>query len=195
MNLNETNLPDFLLADLYKNNIVVIDNEQPGAAIPKTESIGSKKKSAIQETEVSRDISPNNIPRPLAFLGNNEKNIAIVVMEDAAIHLQDDLLDVLSPILTACKLNLADVAIVNTHTQTVTVQALKNELSPKVVLLFGVSTKTIDLPFSIPDYKVQLFDDCNYLQAASLQTMKGVSNEIKDEKRKLWSCLKTIFNL
>lgn len=195
MNFNEATLPDFLIADLYKNNLVLVDNELPISAKPEISNNASERLEEVEKKIEELVIAPKKTKEPLAFLGKNQKNISIVVLDDQAIHLQDDLLEILSTILSACKLNLADVAIVNSHAQIITASILKNELSPKVVLLFGVATTTIELPFSIPDYKIQQFDNCNYLQAATLSKMRGATGEVKDEKRKLWACLKTLFNI
>lgn len=187
-------LPDFVLADLYKDSLVVVDKE-----IHATKKSNNTQKPAVDEemilvnpdTEKTSD-TPN---KPLAFLGNNGKHISIIVKDATAIHLDDALLQILSAILTACKLNLADVAIVNMHAQQVNDSILRNELSPSIVLLFGVETASIGLPFSIPDYKVQPFNNCAYVQAASLTKMTGTTTEAKMEKSKLWLCLKDIFNV
>ncbi len=193
MSFADNNLPDFLLADLYKNSLVLVDNDVTIKTKPETKHIIS------EEINQSFD-EPLIIPRkaanePLAYLGNNGKHICIVVKDEQAIHLQDELLNILSAILGACKLNLADVAIVNTKTQDVNDEILRKSLSPKTVLLFGVTTNEVDLPFSIPDYKVQGFNNCNYLQVAGLEIMKGASNEAKLEKSKLWVCLKSLFGI
>jgi hypothetical protein len=195
MSFNKINLPDVLLADLYKEGLVVLEKES-----------GTRKKSIHEEkpgheTEAMPvNKTPSEIPdveteRTLSWLGDNLKHISIIVKDDQAIHLQDELLDILSAILGACKLNLADVAIINMHNQQVSEARLKTELNPSAVLLFGIETSQIALPFSIPDYKIQQFSNCSYLQAASLEKMKGSSTEAKVEKSKLWVCLKTLFSV
>jgi hypothetical protein len=193
MNFNKIILPDFMFADLYKGNLVLADNDIKTAVSP----------IAGQETEAPGDTAPvgkkntkspaTQASKPLSYLGSNNKHISIIVSDNDAIHLQDELLEILSAILSACKLNLADVAIINAATQPVTDKVLRQELSPRVVLLFGIETSAVDLPFSIPMYKTQSFNNCTYLQAASLEIMRGSTNEAKVQKSKLWVCLKTIF--
>lgn len=195
MSLADKNLPDFLLADLYKNSLVLVDNDVAIKIKPETKPIISEESSPPFIKDEPLIITRKAANEPLAYLGNNGKNICIVVKDDQAIHLQDELLNILSAILGACKLNLADVSIVNTKTQDVNDHILRKNLSPKTVLLFGVTTNEVDLPFSIPDYKVQAFNNCNYLQVAGLDKMKGVSNEAKLEKSKLWVCLKSLFGI
>jgi hypothetical protein len=188
-------LPDSMIADLYKDSLVLIENELNSTApTAQNEAPGNTEEMIL----VSEKATVKTIAQPartLSWLGSNNKNISIIVNDDTSLHLQDELLQILSNILSACKLNLADVAIINTAAQAVTHSALRKELSPRVVVLFGVATKTIDLPFSIPMYKTQSFDNCTYLQAASLEQMKGASNEAKLEKSRLWVCLKTIFGI
>jgi hypothetical protein len=193
MSFHKMILPDGMLADLYKDSLVLIDNElKPGGRVKK-EKVRENAEEMILASEKAPVQTIAQQKKSLSWLGSNNKHISIIVNNENAIHLQDELLEILSAILSACKLNLADVAIVNTAAQQVMDNELRKELSPDVVLLFGVETKTIDLPFSIPMYKTQSFNNCTYLQAAPLQTMKGASNDAKLEKTKLWFCLKAIF--
>lgn len=195
MSFEKINLPDVLLADLYKQCVVVIDNEistnRQTHTLPPPEKTKREKQATVSDEKIP--VTDNS--KPLSYLGNNKKNISIIVKDEQAIHLQDELLDILSAILSACRLNLADVAIINMRSQQVNDTRLNNELQPASVLLFGTETSEIGLPFSIPDYKIQQFNNCAYLQASSLEKMKGASTEAKVEKSKLWVCLKTLFNV
>jgi hypothetical protein len=195
MSFEKIQLPPFMLSDLYPDNLVLIENELKTEKNPGKAKTG---KAADPGTPVTAKEAVQNIAgtgKPLSWLGNNNRNISIVVNDEQAIHLQDELVDILSAILSACKLNLADVAIVNISTQPVTDTLIRQELSPRVVLLFGVETTAVDLPFSIPMYKTQDFNHCTYLQVAALEKMSGHSNEAKLEKSRLWVCLKTIFGI
>ena len=186
-------LPDFLLADLYKDSLVVIDKEiNTGKKqnVKADTGVAEEPMKVSEEPVISPDIETN---KPLIYLGNNNKHISIIVNDENATHLQDDQLEILSAILTACKLNLSHVAIINAARQPVTDSLLRTALKPTVVLLFGVETAAIDLPFSIPDYKVQQFDNCAYVQSVSLKKMKGSTTEARMEKSKLWLCLKNLF--
>jgi hypothetical protein len=194
MSFQKINLPDVLLADLYKEGLVVIDKEPAIGKKSRKKENPEDETEAMPVNETASKISEVETER-LSWLGSNQKHISIIVKDDQAIHLQDDLLDILSAILGACKLNLADVAIINMHNHQVSEARLKSELNPSAVLLFGVETSQIELPFKIPDYKIQPFNNCSYLQAAALEKMKGNSTEAKVEKSKLWVCLKTLFGV
>jgi hypothetical protein len=168
-------LPDFLIADLYKHSIVMV-NEEPAAEQIKPEAG-----------------KPNTERR--WYLGSNLQKITIIVNEKQAVYLQDEALQFLSSILGACKLNLGDVAIVNYHNDPVDHAFIKEKLSPGCLLLFGVTPKQVQIPFTMPNYQVQSYDNCNFLLAPPLDAMLGDTKEAKLEKSKLWLCLKKMFNV
>lgn len=128
----------------------------------------------------------------LKFLGKNQKNILILVSKENVAFLEDDELNFLSSVLAACKLSLADTAIVNHNTRKpLNYRELTNQLKSKTVLLFDVEAQTIDLPFNFPHFQLQQFDQCTYLSAPAL---KNIELD-KALKTQLWNCLKNIFRL
>jgi hypothetical protein len=175
MNDDKIRLPGFLIADLFKNSLVIMDDEA-----------GTEKKTPKTERQ--------SIGREW-FLGSNLQKITILVSAKEAVYLAEDSLQFLSSILGACKLNLGDVAIVNQHTNDVDYSLLKEKLSPAFLLLFGVTAQQVKLPFTIPDYQVQKYDNCQILLSPPLTTMLGNTQEAKLEKSKLWLCLKKMFNV
>lgn len=175
--MNDPNfqLPDFLIADLYKHSIVMAGDE------PKKE----RKQPENPKPAVDRQW----------YLGSNLRKITLLVNEKEAVYLQDDSLQFLSNILGACKLNLGDVAIVNHHNDAVDYVFLKEKLSPDFLLLFGVTAQQVQLPFTVPHYQVQKYDGRQFLLAPALHTMLGDTQEAKLEKSRLWLSLKKMFNL
>jgi hypothetical protein len=177
MNFEKKSLPDFILADLYKDTLVVLDDIK-----------ASEKKNRL------------TVPSPtstelISFLGENKKRIVILQKEYEAVHINEENYTFLSTILAACKLNVGDVAIVNTVKKTVNFSTLSSQLNPAIVLLFDLTTQDIELPFSIPNYQIQKFNECTFLTAVSLNKMLGNSQEAKVEKTKLWMSLKNIFGI
>ena len=168
-------LPEFVLSDLYKSQIVVIGE-------PAIESNLPQKKELL--TNVKRD-----------FLGDNRKKISILVKDDQAVYLNDNALQFLSSILTACKLNLGDVAIINFLHNPSDFTSLKSWLQPKFLITFDISANELHLPFDLPNYQVQDYDHCSMLFAPSFHLMTNDSREAKLEKSKLWISLKTMFNI
>ncbi|MDP3665951.1 MAG: hypothetical protein Q8R50_04660 [Sediminibacterium sp.] len=174
MNSAKNQLPGFLLADLFKNSLVMVEEAQ------KAEKIVPKQLT---------------MPERQWYLGSNLRKITLLVKEKEAGYLPDDSLQFLSSILGACKLNLGDVAIVNYYNDPVGYAFLKETLSPGYLLLFDVTAKEIQLPFTIPYYQVQPYDNCSFLRCPPLDAMLGNSQSAKLEKSKLWLCLKNMFSL
>ena len=168
-------LPDFLLPDLYKNHLVIVNEP----------SVHNK----VEEKMVDSD------PKQPEFLGKNQKKISILVSDKEAVFVNDPALQFLTTILTACKLNLGDVAIVNLNNHALSYPAIKDWLTPNYMILFDIEASMIQMPFKLPLYQVQRYDQCSILFAPPLHTMMGDSREAKLEKSKLWLSLKNMFNL
>jgi hypothetical protein len=128
-------------------------------------------------------------------LGENKKQVTIVVNQSSIASLTDDQFTLLTSVLKACKLNMADVSIVNLANSAKNFTQLHQTLNTRFLLLFDVATSAIDLPFSIPLYQLQSYDQCQILQATSLNAMLGEEKAAKDEKMKLWNGLRKMFSL
>lgn len=162
-------LPGFVIADLYKNTLVIADNIMPTQQTTEPEAA------------------------PALYLGDNNKHIAILVNDKTNRFIDEESLQLLANMLSALKLTLADVAVINVNVTPFTYKEMGEQFAVRVCLLFDVSTEAIQLPFQMPGYKVQNFADCKFLCAASLDKMKGDGKDAKLEKTKLWMCLKSLF--
>ncbi len=176
--MNSTNnpFPDYLLADLYKNSLVIVN-----------EDIKHNSNTPFEPEK------PSQVKQ--WYLGNNLQKITLLVREKEAVYLTDDSLQFLSSILGACQLNLGDVAVINYHNDPVSYAFIKENLTPRFVLLFGVNANQIQLPFTVPHYQVQQHDNCTFLLVPELEKLLGETKEAKLEKSKLWLCLKKMFNI
>ncbi len=164
-------LPGFLLAHLFPDSIV---------------DVGDKINSPKPET---------NNPQQKTYLGNYEKKIVVLVNDAGNMYLSDDDLNFLSGILTACKLNLAHIALLNCNTKPVNFEYLKKELNPSYLLSFGITALQIELPFAMPDYQLQDYNKCKILTAPSLNELNRPTPSAKEEKSKLWKSLKKMFDI
>jgi hypothetical protein len=161
MSLNNIQLKSSLLAGLYKNSLV------------QTEQV------VTAET------------KPVNYLGNNHKNILVIVANPSVPFLPDEEFNFLTSILAACKLSIADIGIINyTNTELANLQTLINSES-KNVLLFGVEPLTIGLPINFPAFQLQSFNSRTYLYAPQLLQ---IEND-KTLKGRLWSALKIMFGI
>jgi hypothetical protein len=168
MSLNKIELPGIVIADLYKNTL-------------------------IAETEVQQQTVTDNTT--YKFLGNNQKKITMIVNEENVAFLPEPHLNFISKILEACKMNIADVAIVNQQTKAAIVGDIKKQLAPAFIILFGITPVEIKLPIDFPQFKPQAYDGCTYLYAPALDTLNQDSEEGKLLKSKLWVCLRKLFEV
>lgn len=170
-------LPAFLVAAFYKNQLVLL---------PEHQAPSGENPSPVNE------LAKANVN---AFLGENKKKISILHKEPAAAFLTDEQFKLLSGILNACKLSMADVALVNLAHQNTSFLELKQQLEPQFLILFDVSPTSIELPFTIPPYQIQDYNNCKILVAASLQYMTLETDEVKKEKTLLWNSLRKMFSI
>jgi hypothetical protein len=161
MSLNNIQLESSLLADLYKNSLV----ETSATAVPEK--------------------------RPVKYLGNNHKNIIVVVSHATVPFLPDEELSFLSNILAACKMSIADIGIINFDgINQMDLQSIV-DTEAKNVLLFGVEPLSIGLPINFPAFQLQGFDNRTYLQAPALSAIE----RDKALKTRLWTSLKALFKI
>ena len=169
-------LPDFIIADLYKDSLVLLNEE----SVQSAEEVGAREKAAAEETSF--------------YLGNNTQHICIILNSPTHVFTDDESLQLLSNVLAALNYTLADVAIINHHRTPFLYSQISEVLQPRVCLLFGVTTQALQLPIIIPNYQLQRYENCTFIQACNIDDMKANDDKAKGEKRKLWTSLKTAFN-
>ncbi len=174
MSFQEINLPPFVIADLYSNSLI----ETADAELKR-----STKKNVETQEQVMKS------------LGENNKNVSIIVNDNSAVYLTDDKLDLLTKLLSACKLTLADVVIVNSSNKLITYKQVKENFDPQFLLLFGIDARQFQLPLIFPEYRIQHYNNCQMLIAADLEKMIGSGEAVKMEKSKLWLSLKQMFGV
>lgn len=174
-------LPDFILAGLFADSLVMVGDES-------------------KPNLVQKELSIENIPTEVSkaqkiYLGNYEKKIIVLVNDAANIYVDDESLNFLTGILNACKLNLAHIALINFDKNALYFNHLKKAMLPSFLLLFGVDALQIQLPFTMPDYQVQDYNNCKILIAPQLAELNKPNDKAKAEKAKLWKSLKKMFDL
>jgi hypothetical protein len=165
MTLQNIKLPPIVISSLYKNCLVDLYSEQ------KTLEEKSGK---------------------IHFLGGMGKPILLLVNNIGVPFLPDDQLNFLLGVLSACKLNMADIGIVNLNkTDNLEHKNLPEFLKVEVIIIFGIEATALSLPFKIPDFQVQIFKNRKYLFSPALDIIEG-SPQLK---MKLWEALKKIFSI
>jgi hypothetical protein len=166
MSLDNIQLPLTIIQSLYSRSLYDLNTGKSDSGDLQTERIG--------------------------FLGSNEKKIAILVNSAEAIYLPDEELNFLLGILTACRLTMADIALINvSKNPELDYAVITDQLKAEKLLLLGLPVETIALPLQFPHYQIQNYNNQVYLSSESLSTLQ----KDKEEKLKLWNCLKKIFSL
>jgi hypothetical protein len=174
MDLNHIKLSASVVAELYQSSLIDSGESPVNQAM----------------TDIS-DIEPT-ASSVWKSLGENRKNVLIIVSYSNAVHLPDNELTFLTGILGACKLRMADVAVLNLNNHPeASYKELVTFFKSKIVLLFEVEPALFGLPMSFPHFQIQPFAGNSFLYSPSL---KALEND-KVMKSKLWVCLKRLFNL
>ncbi len=167
MDLNHIELPASTVTELYRSSLVIPAEKK--ADIPVEEGTSTPK-----------------------WLGNNKKNVVLLVHHAEAIHLPDADLELLTSILTACKLSLEDVAILNLEPlQAFDYKNAQQLFKPKQLILFGIEPSSIGLPLSFPHFQIQGYQQTSYLYSPPL-ALVGSDRTLKTS---LWQSLKLLFKL
>jgi hypothetical protein len=179
MDLNKIELPNSVLAALYKNSLINEDNKTTAS-----------KPNGSPATKMEKQQPANAIQ----FLGKNQQHICVLVNYEQEVYLPDAQLQFLTAILQACKLNLGDVAIVNYHQHQPTIAQLITVLKCRSLLIFGIDPAQLGAN-NIPLYSAEKINNCTIVCAAAAEALNNSTNESKILKSKLWVCLKQLFNI
>ena len=180
MGLNDLQLTPAVLTALYPSSLISTD-ELP-VPLPKP---------------IDRDPVPTVPPasadteKKLKYLGDNRKNILVVVNYPGVVHLPDEELNFLTNMLTACKLSLGDVVIINQNNLDENYKDMLTMFKSKTIFLLGVEPFAFGLPVSFPHYQVQTVANCTFLFTPTLEEQRNDPLL----KSKLWVSLRTIFGI
>ena len=170
--LAKDQLPAFVLADLFSNSLVYTgENLKPE---PISETLPKQQKT---------------------YLGNYERKIIVLVNDNHNMYLGDEEMEFLTGILNACKVNFTHIALINFNNNPVDFNHLRKKMQAEYLLMFGMNALQIQLPFAMPDYQVQQYDNCKIVTAPSLDNLNKKTSTAKSEKTKLWKSLQNIFSL
>jgi hypothetical protein len=206
MSINNIQLTSLVIGEWYKDALLTSPDAAPAtetpvqAPVPASRPITPSAPTPQIATTAApitptTTVSSSTEPAPYKFLGNNRRNVAVIVDSPGTPFLPDNQLSFLTKILEACRMNIGDIAIVNAATKSVVITELRRQLNPNAVLLFGLEPVAIKLPINFPVFRLQPYDACTYLSAPALSQLVQNSEESKLLKSKLWVCLKTLFNV
>ena len=89
-------------------------------------------------------------------------------------------------------MTMQHVALVNVHNNEEAVyEKLNAQFEPNQIVFFDTAPHLLNFPVQIPLYKIQKYNNQQYLCAASLSQIA----QDKEEKKKLWGGLKVLFDV
>jgi hypothetical protein len=193
-------LPPVMLAGLYGQSLVVIEEEQIKSegrkyadyVLSEANVTGASFVAEEPANSIVKDINP---PQKTSWLGNFERQILILVTDNHSLHLSDSELELLSKMLQAARLSLGDIALINTAKQTINWDKVINELPAKTVIFFGVEPSSIGVPMRFPHFRVHRWNEVTFLYSPSLATINQPSEDQTKLKKELWKALQETFNL
>jgi len=168
-------LPNSVLVHLYKESLVL------GVA-----------PANVDKKEVREDITTTT---PIKFLGEHQKKILVLVQDLDAVHLNERAFDLLTSILNACKLTIADIALINLANKHFSLHQILSEVPSELVLVFDINPSQLKIKLPTKLYTPIVLGATQLLFSNNLSQMQGIDQASKIEKTKLWSALKIIFKL
>jgi len=185
MSTDKTILSSSVLVDLYKDSLVVV------------EDISLENKATVEQTiETKKEkIKEVKWEGPIKSLGEHNKKITVIVNDPNSVHLNEMDFILLTSILNACRLTIADIALINIGKQPVGLHQILQELPSTLVLSFAVDATQLKVKLPSTLYKLTQLGETHILFSNALSTMQGTGVEAKQEKAKLWTVLKKIFEL
>src|SRR5690348_584091 len=178
MSLKQLALDPYILAQILSRPIIP---EQTGSPV---------RQQADSPTGVLRTLGGEE-GLPVQYLGENQQNILLLLYDEQTAFLPEGLFNFLTTILSACKLTMADIAIVNTaHYPGTGLPGFRKQFKPRACILFGDALPDLSAEKD-NRYAVRLEDGCKLLLADGLQQI----SEDKGLKGKLWASLQKLFNL
>jgi hypothetical protein len=117
----------------------------------------------MKSKQVPEEIKRNKLskqPPAFSFLGNNKKQVVIILnYPDTLYILMTSCF--LTSILTACKLNLADIALLNfANVSRISYKDFFETVPAKSVIFFGVQPDMLSVPMNFP-FPGSAFDNVN----------------------------------
>lgn len=166
MSLDNIQLPTFVIQDLFQKSLVDIHSNKSDQLTATTEA--------------------------LTFFGGNKQHIILLVYNPDTAFVTDQQLTFLSGILNACKLTLEDIGLLNiASSPSVSYKKISDTFNPRIVIMFGISPDHIELPFVMPAFQRQSYNNQVYLAVPSLTDLEND----RELKKKLWTVLQQIFSL
>ncbi|QEH43517.1 hypothetical protein [Chitinophaga sp. XS-30] len=165
MSLDRLQLDPYLLAQMYDQPIIPEEHRaQPAVAkaLPKVK-----------------------------YLGENQKNILLLIQNESEAYLNDELFNLLANILNACKLGMQDVALINIALYPgLTLADYQQAVSARQCIIFAIPPAILGLPPMQP----YLPETHGQVVAVHSDDLQLIATD-KQLKGRLWQGLKQLFGI
>ena len=174
-------------------NHLLLSSELIAALYPESLVAGNEPPSVKENVRVPNPDADKTAPYP--FLGENNRSICFLANYPEEDFLPAEQLGFLKKMLTACKLDLNDVALLNIARFSFDLAELRVQLHPQIIFLWGIPPVSVGLKSGLPDFNISVFDGISVIPVLSPDVMSGNRPEGTEFKQRLWICLKKLFTL
>lgn len=140
-------------------------------------------------TDASRNINTDSKEKEHSkgITGKNHKHFVWVVNEPDYPFLSDEDFKFMSEVITACKMNMDDIALVNLAKSNLDFTELKERLQPKFIILSALAQNWLEAD----SYSLQQQEGFQFYISEDLNVLR----DDKAKKSKLWLALKQMLGL
>jgi hypothetical protein len=165
MSLEQFQLDPYFLAKIFTQPII------PGKSMP---------------AEAAEKVVPK-----VKYLGENQKNIALFIQNENEAYLNDELFNLLTNILNACKLGMQDVSLINVFSApSLTFPDWQTAVKIERSIVFGIAPEQLGLS-DIPLYQLVTVNGTTLLFSDELSLI----GSDKVLKARLWAGLKQLLGI
>ncbi len=154
----------------------------------------------INHIRLTTELIANLYPEALLvendpFWGENRRSISFLVHNPDHDLLPEEQLVFLNKMLSACKLDMKDIVLLNIARLKLSFEELKAQFHPRIIFLWGVRPAYFSLDSALPDFNVTVHDGISIIPVLSPELMSIEGPAGHELKSRLWICLKKLFNL
>ena len=174
-------------------NHVRLSSELIAALYPESLIAGNEPAFVKENVRISKPVADKTPAYP--FLGENSRSICFLANYPDEDFLPVEQLVFLQKMLTACKLSLNDIALLNIAHIVFDLAELRIQLQPRTIFLWGIPPMSVGLKSGLPDFTISMIDGISVVPVLSPDLMSGNHPEGTEFKQRLWICLKKLFTL
>jgi hypothetical protein len=154
----------------------------------------------INRITLTSELIANLYPETLVvencpFLGTNRRSISFLVYCPDHDFLPEEQLVFMNKMLSACKLEMSDIVLLNIARLDLSFEELKVQFHPRIIFLWGIRPAFFSLDSALPDFNVTVLDGISIIPVLSPEIMCIEGPSGHELKSRLWICLKKLFNL